>query len=70
MLKEIRKQLLALRLEFHWWFILRYRKRLAKMYDAGESLSSPRILQLNNKASYHCVFVMKNEKRFEDIYLS
>ena len=70
MMKKIKKQVLACRLEIHWWLIMWYRKRMTKLFSCGEPLSSPRMLQLNNKAGRHHVFIMKNEKLFEDLYLS
>lgn len=70
MMKKIKKQVLACRLEIHWWLIMWYRKRMTKLFSCGEPLSSPRMLQLNSKAGRHHVFIMKNEKLFEDLYLS
>ncbi|MDO4841652.1 MAG: hypothetical protein Q3982_03130 [Phoenicibacter congonensis] len=70
MKRMIGKLIMAYRLEYHWWFIMRYRKRMRKLYDNGESLSSPRMLRLNSKSGNHHVFVMKNEKLFEELYLS
>lgn len=70
MMKKIKKQVWACRLEIHWWLIMWYRKRMTKLFSCGEPLSSPRMLQLNNKAGRHHVFIMKNEKLFEELYLS
>ena len=70
MMKKIKKQVWACRVEIHWWLIMWYRKRMTKLLSCGEPLSSPRMLQLNNKAGRHHVFIMKNEKLFEDLYLS
>lgn len=57
MMKKIKKQVLACRLEIHWWLIMWYRKRMTKLFSCGEPLSSPRMLQLNNKAGRHHVFI-------------
>ena len=32
---------LAFRIEYHWWYILRYRKRGIGMIESGVTLSSP-----------------------------
>ena len=53
MMKKIKKQVWACRLEIHWWLIMWYRKRMTKLFSCGEPLSSPRMLQLNNKAGRH-----------------
>ena len=60
--KRIRAALLAARIEYHWWFILYYRKRGEKWIDHGEPLNSKRLLRLNDRANVHGLRARKNEK--------
>ena len=67
MKKETELRILAMRIEYHWWFIMRGRKKGNKLIDAGQPLSSPMLLALNDRLTRHCVRVMKYTKRYEDL---
>lgn len=58
---------LAFCIEWHWWFIMRGRKKGNKMLDAGEGLSSPKLLTLDKRLSNHCCRVMSKTKRYETL---
>ena len=68
--KRISAALLAARIEYHWWFILRYRKRGEKLIGRGEPLTSRRMLRLNDRANFHGLRAKKCEKRYETLYIS
>ena len=63
--KRIRAALLAARIEYHWWFVLFYRRRGEKWIDGGEPLNSKRMLRLNGRANFHGLRARKYEKRYE-----
>ena len=63
--KRIRAALLAARIEYHWWFVLFYRRRGEKWLGCGEPLNSKRMLRLNDKVNFHGLRAKKQEKRYE-----
>lgn len=65
--KRIRAALLAARIEYHWWFILRYRKLGENWIGRGEPLSSDRLLRLNDRVNFHGLRAKKYEKRYENL---
>ena len=65
--KRIRAALLAARIEYHWWFILRYRKRGEKWIANGEPLDSKRLLRLNERLNFHGLRAKKYEKCYETL---
>ena len=65
--KRIRAALLAARIEYHWWFVLYFRKRGEKLLDCGEPLNSPRMLRLNDQANFHGLRARKYEKCYESL---
>lgn len=67
-MKKIKAIALALRIEFHWWHIKRYRKRFDKLYEKGENLSSMRMQKLNEQISKHTTAVMRCEKYYSEHY--
>ena len=54
-------------IEYHWKFIMHYRKVMERMYDSGISLSDPKMLKANSRCSRHCLIVTKAEKEYEHI---
>ena len=67
--KRIRAALLAARIEYHWWFVLCYRKRGEKLLGCGEPLNSKRMLRLNGRANFHGLRARKYEKCYESLYI-
>ena len=65
---RLKATILACRIEYHWWFVTRYRRAMHKLYEKGFALSSPKILQLSRRLSKHAVFIMKAEKYYEERY--
>lgn len=60
--KRIRAALLAARIEFHWWFILYYRKHGENLIGRGEPLNSKRLFWLYDQANRHGLRAKKYEK--------
>ena len=44
---------LAFRIEYHWWYILRYRRRGIGMIESGAALNSPELIKLSQKITGH-----------------
>ncbi len=55
----------ATRIEYHWWFILRFRARGRKLLDRGEPLNSHRLLQLSRSIDRHSTIAKKLESLYE-----
>ena len=68
--KRIRAAMLAARIEYHWWFVLYYRKKGESLLDRGEPLNSNRLLRLNDRANYHGFSARKCEKCYENLHAS
>ena len=60
-------RLVAFRIEWHWWFIMRGRKRGNRLIDAGTPLTSPELLRLSNNITEHGLKAMEAQKRYEDL---
>lgn len=67
-MKKIKAIILALRIEFHWWLIRRYRKRFDALCEMGYGLNSKRIQKLNQKTSTHTAAVMRCQKHYDENY--
>lgn len=65
--KRIRAVVLAARIEYHWWFILHYRKRGKNLLDWGEPLDSKRLFRLNDRLDFHGLRAKKYEKSYETL---
>lgn len=52
----------AVRIEWHWWFIKRERKKGNSLMAFGYSLSSPKMLRLNRRLSFHSAKVIEEQK--------
>lgn len=62
--------LLAFRIEYHWWYILRYRKRGIGMIERGVALSSPELIKLSQKITRHGMVALRLQDEYEDKVLS
>lgn len=60
--------LLACRIEYHWWFILRYRKLFQWFYEHGEAINSDRMLRLNKPFMHHVLIIQRCEAKYEKEY--
>ena len=67
-MRRIKAIVLALRIEYHWWHIKRFRKRFDVLYAAGVPLVSPQVQKLNARASKHAAQVMVYERQYRERY--
>lgn len=61
---------LSARIEYHWFWIMRYRKRGNRMIESGTALLDPELLKLNKKLTTHGMRAMALEKTYEKEILS
>ena len=63
-MNALRTKLIAYRLDYHWFFLRKYRKRMLTLYEQGVELSDETMLALNEKFNHHCIRAMKLEDLF------
>lgn len=63
---KLKARILAYRIEYHWWMVMRYRQIMGLLFRLEKKLNSPGILWLNKKASRHALFIMNAERRYEE----
>ena len=61
---------LAFRIEYHWWYILRYRKRGIGMIERGAALYAPELITLSQKITGHGMVALRLQDEYEDKVLS
>lgn len=61
---------LACRIEYHWWYILRYRKRGKGMIESGVALSSPELIELSQKITRHGMVALHLRDEYKNKVLS
>lgn len=54
-MNALRTKLIAYKLDYHWYFIRKYRKQMVQLYERGADLSDERLLLLNEKFNDHCI---------------
>lgn len=65
MKSKVCSMVLSAEIEYHWFWIMRYRKRGSRMIHEGIALSAPELIALNNRLTKHAVKVMKLESEYE-----
>ena len=61
---------LAFRIEYHWWYILRYRKRGIGMIESCVALSYPELIKLSQKITEHGMVALRLQDEYEEKVLS
>ena len=61
---------LACRIEYHWWHILRYRKRGMRMIESGIAFSNPELIELSQKITGHGMVALRLQREYENKVLS
>lgn len=61
---------LAFRIEYHWWYILRNRKRGIGLIESGVALSSPELIKLSQKITEHGMVALRLQDEYEEKVLS
>ena len=46
-------------LEYRWWAILRYRRYLSSLYEAGTPMNASRFTAASARLSRHCCWVQR-----------
>ena len=69
-MKQVYGFWLACRIEYHWWYILRYRKRGIGMIESGVALSSPELIKLSQKITRHGMVARRLQNEYEGKVLS
>lgn len=64
-MKTIHTYWIALRIEYHWRKILHYRKAGSSLLDAGEPLTSERLIALTKKIDHHGKFALRLEEQYD-----
>ena len=57
----------AVKIEWHWWFIRKERKKGNSLITDGYSLSSSKMLQLNKRLSRHSTKVLKAQREYREM---
>ncbi|MBR2895572.1 MAG: hypothetical protein IKC03_07950 [Oscillospiraceae bacterium] len=60
---------LALRIEYHWWWILHWRKQGNRMIDKGVSFHSSALLDLSRRIDRHSLMANRYSKEYEKRFL-
>lgn len=69
-MKRLNEFLLACRIEWHWWFIQRWKKRGIRMIERGTPLTSPELIRLSQKITRHGMVALHLQNKFEKEELS
>ena len=68
--KTLKATLLAAHIEYHWSRILHFRKQANKLLEHGTSLSSNRMLRLNQRLMRHGLAAMRKQSYYETHFVS
>ena len=66
-MKKLKLWILAAKIEWHWVFIKRTRKRGNSLLGSGISLSSPEVVKLNHRLTSHSTEVIRNQLVYEKL---
>ena len=61
---------IAVRIEYHWWWVLHWRKRGNRMLDKGISLHSSALLDLNRRINKHSLPIYRLTREYKHRFLS
>lgn len=65
-MNALRTKLIAYKLDYHWYFLRKYRKQMLQRYERGADLSDERLLLLNEKFNDHYVKATELDRLFFD----
>ncbi|PKM74419.1 MAG: hypothetical protein CVU91_00705 [Firmicutes bacterium HGW-Firmicutes-16] len=66
-MKKLKLCFLAAKIEWHWWFIRRTRKRGSSLLSREVSFSSQKLFLLNRRLSAHSVKVIKIQNDYQKL---
>jgi len=67
MLSKFRLKMLAVRIEWHWFHIMRDRKKENSLLEKGTAFSSCKLLRINSRLDYHCNRVIRLTCEFNEL---
>lgn len=65
-MNALRTKLIACKLDYHWYFIRKYRKQMVQLYEREADLSDERLLLINEKFNNHCIRATELDSLFFD----
>jgi hypothetical protein len=66
-MKKLRLRFLAIRIEWHWWFIRRARRRGSSLLSQGVALSGQKLCKLNEQLSHHSAKAIRAQSAYEEL---
>ena len=55
----------SIMMEYHWLFIMRYRKTGNRLLDSGEPLTSKKLIRLSNLITSHGISAIQLQTEYE-----
>lgn len=66
-MKKLKLCFLAAKIEWHWWFIRRTRRKGNSLLSRGMAFSSQKLYHLNRRLSAHSAKALKAQSAYEII---
>lgn len=60
----LKTKFIAYMLDYHWFFVRKYRTKIILLYEQGVSLTDEKVLSINEKFSHHCIMVARLDRLF------
>ncbi len=67
MTKKIRMILLAVKIEWNWFFIIRMRKKINRLVNSGEPFTSEKLITLDERTTRRRINANIAQKQYEDM---
>ncbi|BBB92448.1 MAG TPA: hypothetical protein PKA28_04570 [Methylomusa anaerophila] len=67
MYKKLRMKMLAVRIEWHWGFIMRGRKKGNHLLEKGPPYTSDKILRLSKRVDRHCNSISRLTNKYIEL---
>ncbi|NLH01062.1 MAG: hypothetical protein GX488_04020 [Clostridiales bacterium] len=63
-MKKLKMWLISVKIEWHWWFIIRIRRKGNSLLRGGAALTSQKLYHLNRRLSSHSTKAMKAQAAY------
>ena len=63
-MNALKTKIVAYKLNYHWYFIRKFRKKMRALFRQESSLSDETMLHLNKKLSRHCSKAARLDRLF------
>lgn len=67
MRRKLIMNLLAVKIEWHWWHIMRDRRCGNRLIDRGEPLTSKRLIRLSKRITRHGISALAFTQKYENL---